>query len=106
MKDKIKIIIIAGLIFFAGTYSVSAKGECHWIYSEKNDVQACQRVLGEDGQKWQTSPQCDASSKGQYDTNCCCPVESSKKYIIIGSLVAIFGVITILSFALRKNETQ
>ncbi len=39
---------------------------------------------------------------------CCCEdsseIKINKKYIVIGSIVIVFGIITILSFIVKKNE--
>ena len=81
--------------------------QCRWISSTPNDTQACQRFFQTDSKQWQNNTQCDASNKGQFDNICCCPVSTaSNKYIVIGVIAGVLGVIAILSFALNKNDTE
>ena len=81
--------------------------QCRWIYSANNDTSACQRTFQAESKKWQVGADCNASSKGQFDNTCCCPISAaSNKYIVIGIIAGVLGVIAILSFALNKNETE
>lgn len=77
---------------------------CHWIYSESNDTEACQRRFKTDSTNWEPSQNCTANTKSQYDNTCCCPVQTSPKYLIIGSLVVVFGLITTYFFVTRNSS--
>ncbi len=92
-----------------------AAQECRWTQFAVGS--SCGQVLDSNwkikewtqGANNKCQTQTKPSAKTDTNTLCCCHEVSSQKkpytkIIIIGSLAAIFGVITILSFAIRKNE--
>ncbi len=63
------------------------------------------------GANWEDrSASNECSSNLSEGARCCCdknqaaPQKISPKYLIIGAVVLVFGTITVLSFALRRND--
>ncbi len=109
-------ILLSIAILIIPSISYAAE-ECRWTQFAVGS--SCGQVLDSDWKvkEWTqgSTNKCQMQTKPltKVDTNtlCCCHQVSSQKkpytkIIIIGSLVTIFGVITIISFALRKNETS
>ena len=90
VKILFSILLIAISFGFAHMSLAQTNTQCRWISSTPNDTQACQRFFQTDSKQWQNNTQCDASNK----------------YIVIGIIAGVLGVIAILSFALNKNDTE
>jgi len=101
-KIFICLIISAATIIFVIPAKAQNNQNCRWIHSANNDAGACQRIIK--GTSKQADAKCDASTKKSYDNTCCCPDQSSHKYIIIGSLIVVFGLITGYALILKKSE--
>lgn len=106
MKIKIFLILISIItsLLCAGPIFAQNNAECRWINSEPSDSTACQRYFGNSKQKWANSGDCDLKTKGKFDIGCCCPVKTPRNYTIIGWIAAVLGVITVISFAIKKHE--
>ncbi len=109
--------ILLSITFILLPFVTYAAEECRWTQFAVGS--SCGQVLDSDWKvkEWAqgANSKCQSMTKpsAQTDTNtlCCCHKLSSQKkpytkIIIIGSLAAIFGVITIISFAVRKNENS
>lgn len=96
MRDNIikKLLII--ILFLASTQNVQANTDCYWI---KNNICPQEKPI---------MSQVDQCQNRDNLGVCCCGEKNkapvNEKYIIIGSIFLTFGVITILSFILKKNN--
>jgi hypothetical protein len=99
MRDNIiKKLLIIIIVFFSTTVlklPTNAQG-CSW---EKNNACPQEKPVISDVNKCLNK---------QAIGLCCCEdsseIKINKKYIVIGSIVIVFGIITILSFIVKKNE--
>jgi len=87
-------LIMSATLFFTMPLQAQNNQTCRRFYSDENDTASCQRILKTDsGKNWEVSTQCSALTKGLKNT-CCCLKQTDSKYILIGSLVVAFGLIT------------
>jgi len=101
---SIKTIILNAILLLLSASPSSAAQDCISIATDNNAN--CSSLSGS---YITASDQTSCGYLGEQSL-CCCKqsiINSiGPKYIIIGSIVIVFGIITILSFVLKKNEYE
>jgi hypothetical protein len=112
MSSRIKISFFSLCLIILLSPLFAARAEsCRWVNIQTGLF--CSTTIGNIEWQEKDSYFCSASEPLGPNAHCCCgPQETnanktnSPKYIIIGSLIALFGGATVLILIFRKNELQ